>query len=193
MHAKGQLISKCPFGIIVWTKYQRNYFDPPLFLDFCPDFFFCSFLGGFLDNFWAFGGLSIQYHKQESLQEAPKSFQEAPRKVQNISGQKSRNNFVDIFVQTMKPKGHFEINWPLAHRFGHVEFRMSNVYFDFFKCNCLKKTTINIRNWTRSNPWATYKGHKDTFIQINSKNPREKLKPEPNLYNIPVHVICHKS
>ena len=23
---KGQLISKCPFGIIVWTKYQRNYF-----------------------------------------------------------------------------------------------------------------------------------------------------------------------
>jgi hypothetical protein len=24
--AKVQLISKCPFGIIVWTKYQRNYF-----------------------------------------------------------------------------------------------------------------------------------------------------------------------
>ena len=24
--SKGQLISKCPFGIIVWTKYQRNYF-----------------------------------------------------------------------------------------------------------------------------------------------------------------------
>ena len=23
---KGQLISECPFGIIVWTKYQRNYF-----------------------------------------------------------------------------------------------------------------------------------------------------------------------
>ena len=23
---KGQLISKCPFGIIVWTKNQRNYF-----------------------------------------------------------------------------------------------------------------------------------------------------------------------
>ena len=22
---KGQLISKCPFGFIVWTKYQRNY------------------------------------------------------------------------------------------------------------------------------------------------------------------------
>ena len=24
--AKGQLISKCPFGIIVWTKIPRNYF-----------------------------------------------------------------------------------------------------------------------------------------------------------------------
>ena len=24
--AKGQLISKYPFGIIVWKKYQRNYF-----------------------------------------------------------------------------------------------------------------------------------------------------------------------
>ena len=29
-------------------------------------------------------------------------------------GQKSRKNFVGIFVQTMKPKGHFEINWPLV-------------------------------------------------------------------------------
>ena len=28
---KGQLISKCPFGVIVWTKKQRNCFQ-----DFCP-------------------------------------------------------------------------------------------------------------------------------------------------------------
>ena len=42
-----------------------------------------------------------------------KSFHEAPRKLQKNSGQKSRNDFVGIFVQTMKPKGHFEINWPL--------------------------------------------------------------------------------
>jgi hypothetical protein len=55
-------------------------------------------------------GLRFQYHKQGSLQEAPKSFQEAPRNVQKISGQKSRNNFVGIFVQTIIPKGHFEIN-----------------------------------------------------------------------------------
>ena len=36
---KGQLISKCPFGVIVWTKIPTK-----LFLDFCPEFF-CSFLG----------------------------------------------------------------------------------------------------------------------------------------------------
>ena len=39
--------------------------------------------------------------------------QEAPRKLQKNSGQKSRNHFVGIFVQTIIPKGHFEINWPL--------------------------------------------------------------------------------
>ena len=32
--AKGQLISKCPFGFIVWTKIPTK-----LFLDFCPEFF----------------------------------------------------------------------------------------------------------------------------------------------------------
>ena len=26
VHSKGQLISKCPFAFIVWTKFQRNYF-----------------------------------------------------------------------------------------------------------------------------------------------------------------------
>ena len=31
---KGRLISKCPFGIIVWTKIPTK-----LFLDFCPEFF----------------------------------------------------------------------------------------------------------------------------------------------------------
>jgi len=41
---------------------------------------------------------------------SPKSFQEAPRKLQKNSGQKSRNNFVGIFVQTIIPKRHFEIN-----------------------------------------------------------------------------------
>ena len=31
---KGQLISKCPFGFIVWTKIPTK-----LFLNFCPEFF----------------------------------------------------------------------------------------------------------------------------------------------------------
>ena len=31
---KGQLISKCPFGIFVWTKLPTK-----VFLDFCPEFF----------------------------------------------------------------------------------------------------------------------------------------------------------
>jgi hypothetical protein len=36
---KGQLISKCPFGIIVWEKKTTK-----SFLDFCHEIF-CTFLG----------------------------------------------------------------------------------------------------------------------------------------------------
>ena len=39
---KGQLISKCPFGVKTSSKIPMK-----LFLDFCPEIF-CSFLGGFL-------------------------------------------------------------------------------------------------------------------------------------------------
>ena len=52
----------------------------------------------------------FEYHKQGSLQEAPKSFQEAPRKVKKNSGQKSRNNFVAFLEEVLTSKGHFEIN-----------------------------------------------------------------------------------
>ena len=45
-----------------------------------------------------------------SPQETPKSFQEARRKLQEISGQKSLQNFCCFFVETMTPKRHFEIN-----------------------------------------------------------------------------------
>ena len=41
---------------------------------------------------------------------------EAYRKLQKISGQKSRNNFVGILDETDFLLGHFEINWPL-HKF----------------------------------------------------------------------------
>ena len=37
---KGQLISKCPFGFIVWAKIPTK-----LFLDFCPEFFFVASWG----------------------------------------------------------------------------------------------------------------------------------------------------
>ena len=43
-----------------------------------------------------------------------KSFQEAPRKVHKISGQKYRNNSVGFLEEVLKPKGHFEINRPLG-------------------------------------------------------------------------------
>jgi hypothetical protein len=42
--------------------------------------------------------------------ESSKSFQEAPRKLQKKSGQKSRNNFVGFLEEVLTPKGHFEIN-----------------------------------------------------------------------------------
>ena len=73
--------------------------------------------GGFLEAFWVFlcASLFMIFHTKSPG--SPKSFHEAPRKLQKNSGQKSRNNSVGIFVQTMKPKGHYEINWPLATYF----------------------------------------------------------------------------
>ena len=50
---KGQLVSKYPFGIIVWTKIPTK-----LFLDFCPEFFMLL-PGGFMEALWASWGLSM--------------------------------------------------------------------------------------------------------------------------------------
>ena len=75
--------------------------------------------GGFLEAFWGFLQASLFMILHTKSPGSPKSFHEAPRKLQKNSGQKSRNNFVGIFVQTMKPKGHFEINWPLATENGN--------------------------------------------------------------------------
>ena len=36
-----------------------------------------------------------------------------------------------------------------------LEFRVSNICSDFFKCICLEKTTTNIQNSSRPNRWAT--------------------------------------
>jgi hypothetical protein len=38
-----------------------------------------------------------------------KSFQEAPRKVQKISGQKYRNNSVGFLEEVLTPKGHLKL------------------------------------------------------------------------------------
>ena len=43
--SKGQLISKCPFGIIVWTEYQRKYFWISALKFFVPSW---GLLGSFL-------------------------------------------------------------------------------------------------------------------------------------------------
>ena len=44
---KGQLISKCPYEMIVSSKIPTK-----LFLDFCPEIFYLP--GGFLEAFWGF-------------------------------------------------------------------------------------------------------------------------------------------
>ena len=105
--AKGQLISKCLLGVIVLTKIAR-----------------ISALKFFVAS-WGLPGIFLWLHRDlvsklinkevyrkptGSLQEAPKSFQEAPRKLQKISGQKSGNNFVGILEEVFEPKGHSEIN-----------------------------------------------------------------------------------
>ena len=102
--SKGQLISKCPFGIIVWTKIPTK-----LFLDFCPEFF-CSFLGASWKLFGLPGDLVFNIINKEAYRKPQKASRKPPGRFKKISGQKSRNNFVVIFVQTMKPKGRFKIN-----------------------------------------------------------------------------------
>ena len=75
-------------------------------------------------------------------------------------------NFCSHLSSKNGPNFSLLIIWSLvAHRFGHVEFGKSNICFDFFKCACLKKTTINIRNWFEFEWWAT----KDTSL-IHFKN-----------------------
>ena len=105
---KDQLISKCPFGFIVWTKLPTK-----LFLNFCPEIF-CTFLGASWKLFGASCRLPCLWYYILSPQEAQRASMKPPGSYKKNSEQKSRNNFVGIFVQTMKPKGHFEINWPLA-------------------------------------------------------------------------------
>ena len=48
----------------------------------------------------------------------------------------------------------------VAHQFVHVEFRKSNICFDFFHCACLEKTTTNIRlSKFNMDKLMSYQGH----------------------------------
>ena len=104
---KGQLISKCPFGVKTSSKKPTE-----LFLYFCPEICY-TFLGASWKLFELPGDLVSNIINKEAYrkpQKASRKPQEAPRKVQKNSGQKSRNNFVGFFEEVLKPKGHFEIN-----------------------------------------------------------------------------------
>ena len=81
---KGQLILKCLFGVIVPTKKQWKYCK-----DFCPESFY-SFLG-------ASCRLPNKLYYLISSKEAPKSFKEAPRKLQKHSVLKSLQYFCCYF------------------------------------------------------------------------------------------------
>ena len=111
--SKGQLILECPFGPITSSKIPTK-----LLPDFCPEIF-CSFLGAYWKLLGASCRLPCLWYYLLSPPGSSKSFQEAPRKLQKISGQKLGNNFVGILEEVFRPKGHFEINWPLGCFYVH--------------------------------------------------------------------------
>ena len=124
---KGQLISKCPFGFIVWTKLPTK-----LFLNFCLEIF-CFFLGASWKLFGASCRLPWLWYYILSPQEAQRASMKPQGSYKKNLGQKSRNNFAGIFVQTMKPKGHFEINWPLetVENLIYKDFFLIGIFFHF--------------------------------------------------------------
>ena len=78
--SKGQLISKCPFGIIVWTKIPTK-----LFLDFCPEIFW-TFLGASWKLFGASCRLPCLWYWILSPQEAQKASRKPPGSYKKIQG-----------------------------------------------------------------------------------------------------------
>ena len=80
---KGQLISKCPFGFIVWTKIPTK-----LFLDFCPEFF-CSFLGASWKLFGLPGDLVCNIINKEACRKPQKAFRKPPGRYKKFQGRNS--------------------------------------------------------------------------------------------------------
>ena len=110
-----------------------------LFLDFCPEIF-CIFLGASWKLFGASCRLPCLWYYILSPQEAQRASMKPPGSYEKNLGQKSRNNFVGIFVQTMKPKGHFEINWPLACQNNLDYYKKARGKHIKTYCNTLKMT-----------------------------------------------------
>ena len=77
---KEQLISKCPFDFIVWTKLPTK-----LFLNFCPEIF-CTFLGASWKLFGASCRLPCLWYYILSPQEAQKASRKPPGSYKKIQG-----------------------------------------------------------------------------------------------------------
>ena len=77
---KGQLISKCPLGFMVWTKLPTK-----LFLNFCPEIF-CTFLGASWKLFGASCRLPYLRYHLLSPQEAQKASRKPPGSCKKIQG-----------------------------------------------------------------------------------------------------------
>ena len=80
---KGQLISKCPFGSIIWTKIPTK-----LCLDFCPEFF-CSFLGASWKLFGLPGDLVCNIINKEACRKPQKASRKPPERYKKFQGRNS--------------------------------------------------------------------------------------------------------
>ena len=80
---KGQLISKCPFGFIVWTKLPTK-----LFLNFCLEIF-CSFLGASWKLFGLPGDLVCNIINKEACRKPQKASRKPPGRYKKFQGRNS--------------------------------------------------------------------------------------------------------
>ena len=80
---KGQLISKCPYEMIVSSKILTK-----LFLDFCPEIF-CSFLGASWKLFGLPGDLVCNIINKEAYKKPQKASKKPPGRYKKFQGRNS--------------------------------------------------------------------------------------------------------
>ena len=90
--AKGQLISKCLFGVIVSTKIATK-----ILKDFCPEIF-CSFLGASWKLLWLPGDLVSNIINKEAYGKLRKASSKLQRSYKNFQGRSTYNIFVGFLV-----------------------------------------------------------------------------------------------